>query len=123
MRPMEIPRTVSLRACLVCVIVAVGLSAAGCATTNGPKVVSMPNRQVVALDAMDVVEIMQCAGFNKDQIMDMGTRLRNDLAQSGAAQVEVNGRVKAIFAVRSGKIHITSRRGNFIYNPESQEFE
>ncbi|GAF75906.1 unnamed protein product, partial [marine sediment metagenome] len=40
-------------------------------------VVVLNNQQVAALDTDDVVRIMQRAGFSDQQILDLGTDLRN----------------------------------------------
>ena len=78
----------------------------------------MPNRETVALDADDVVRIMRMAGFPDPQILDLGTDLRNELARSGAAQIRLDDKVEALFAVNGRYVYIASRlHGSFIYDP------
>ena len=86
------------------------------------RVAPLSNRDVIALSADDVVKLMRQAGFSDERILDLGTDLRNALAASGAAQIEVEDRVEAIFAVRDKNLHVSSyRRGNFIFNTETGE--
>ena len=81
------------------------------------RIVPLANREVVALSADDIVTVMRRAGFSDDQILDLGTEVRNTLAASGAAEVRIGNKVEAIFAVRGEQIHISSRRrGNAIYD-------
>jgi hypothetical protein len=91
---------------------------AGCAYQNtGIQVIPVSNRQVLALSADDVVQVMRRAGFSDNQIMQYGTVLRNGLAQSGAVEIRINKKVEAVFAVNGDAIYISTRlRGNFIYN-------
>ncbi len=94
------------------------LGVAGCAPM-GIQVVPLSNREVLALSADDVVRVMRRAGFSDMQIMEHGTDLRNGLAQSGAVQVKINGKVEAVFAINREQgdcVYISTRlRGNFIY--------
>ena len=90
---------------------------AGCANNPDGRVIAMPNRQVAGLDADDVVRVMQRAGFSDEQILELGTELRNGLASSGAAQIRVGDKVESIFAVDGRYLHVSSRRrGSFIYD-------
>lgn len=85
-------------------------------------VTPIPNREVIALDADAIVAIMHRAGFSDEEILDLGTDLRNSLAQQGAAQIRVGKKTEAIFAVHGTYIHISSRRRNgFLYNTETKE--
>jgi hypothetical protein len=90
----------------------------GCAYQNtGIQVIPVSNRQVLALNADDVVQIMRRAGFSDYQIMQYGPTLRNGLAHSGAVEIRINKKVEAVFAVNGDAIYISTRlRGNFIYN-------
>jgi hypothetical protein len=82
----------------------------------------LPNRDVAGLDADAVVDVMQRAGFSDDEILDLGTDLRNSLSERGAAQVLSGRKTEAIFAVQGPYIHVSSRRRNgFIYNIETRE--
>lgn len=78
---------------------------------------------IAALGAKDIVVIMDRAGFSKEQILDHGTRLRNLLAQTGAAQIDIGKNPEAIFAVRGSFVHVSSRsRGSFIYDFANKTF-
>ena len=80
------------------------------------------NGDVLALSANDIVRVMQQAGFSNDQILELGTDLRNALASSGAAQIQVGEVVETIFAVRGNYLHVSSyHRGSFIFNSETGE--
>jgi hypothetical protein len=101
---------------LLLMLLAFGLT--GCAHQNtGIQIIPVSNREVLALNADDVVQIMRRAGFSDNQIMQYGTDLRNGLAQSGAVEIRINKKVEAVFAVNGDSIYISTRlRGNFIYN-------
>ena len=80
------------------------------------------NGDVVALSANDIVSVMRKAGFSNEQTLELGTDLRNALASSGAAQIQVGKVVETIFAVRGNYLHVSSyRRGSFIFNSETGE--
>jgi hypothetical protein len=92
------------------------LSIVGC-MDNRARVLPVSNFEVAALNADDVVRVMQRAGFSDEQILELGTDLRNALSQSGTAQIKVEDAVEAIFTVRGDYIYGTSRlRGSFIYD-------
>jgi len=107
------------------------LNLSGCAlgvrNDDGPetdtRVIALSNsRDVIALNAEDIVRVMQQAGFSDKQILELGTDLRNALASSGAAQILVGEVVEAIFAVRGNYLHVSGyRRGSFIFNSETGE--
>ena len=96
---------------------------AGCATPNTAQVVSLANPHVAALDADDIVRVMRRAGFSDQQILESGTDLRNTLASSGAAKIQMDDKAEAIFAVDGRYLHASSRhRGSFIYELDSHKF-
>ena len=101
---------------LLLMLLAFGL--VGCGYQNtGIQVIPVSNREVLALNSDDVVQIMRRAGFSDNQIMQYGTDIRNGLAQSGAVEIRINKKVEAVFAVNGDSIYISTRlRGNFIYN-------
>ena len=101
---------------LLLMLLAFGL--VGCAYQNtGIQVIPVSNRQVLALNADDVVQIMRRVGFSDNQIMQYGTDLRNGLAKSGAVEIRINKKVEAVFAINGDSVYISTRlRGNFIYN-------
>jgi hypothetical protein len=100
------------------------LGAVGCARdSTGIRVVPMSNRNVLALNPADVVEVMRRSGFSDNQILEYGTDLRNGLAESGAVQIRIGKKVEAVFAINLNDgdcVFISTRlRGNFIYNVDS----
>jgi len=105
-------------------VVASGLLACvgGCANTDA-RVSPLPNPDVAALDADHIVRIMRRAGFSDEEIVDLGTQLRNILGASGAAKIQVGQKVEAIFAVDGRCLHGTSRRrGSFVYQLDNGKF-
>lgn len=94
----------------------------GCARSRatGIHIVPLSNRNVLTLNADDIIQVMRRAGFSDQQILEYGPELRNGLAQSGAVQVRINNKVEAVFAVNQDQgdcVYISTRlRGNFIYN-------
>jgi len=92
------------------------LGMVGCAHTQA-QVIAGSNHEVANLSAEDTVRIMLRAGFINEQILELGTDLRNELARSGAAQIHVGDKVEAIFAVDGDYVYVSSRlRGSFIYD-------
>lgn len=92
------------------------LGMVGCAHTQA-QVIPVSNREVAAMNAEDIVRVMLRAGFANEQILELGTELRNELALSGAAQINEGDKVQAILAVDSGYVYVSSRlRGSFIYD-------
>ena len=88
----------------------------GCALTEA-QVLPVSNREVAALSAEDIARVMLQAGFSDEQIVDLGTELRNELARSGAAQINIEDKVESIFAVHGDYVYVSSRlRGSFIYD-------
>lgn len=80
------------------------------------------NTEYVALDAEDVVIILTAVGFSDGDIASDGREFRNYLAMNGAATLRDGDTTLAMFAVKSGLIHIsTLGRGSFVYNPGTKE--
>ena len=97
------------------------LSMVGCAHIPA-QVIPVSNRDVAAVAAIsalsteDIVRVMLQAGFSDEQIVEFGTDLRNELARSGAAQIDVGDKVEAIFAIHGDYVYVSSRlTGSFIY--------
>lgn len=87
------------------------------------QVLPVANRDVIALDADDIVRLMRRAGFSDEQIIDAGTELRNSLATSGGASIRTGDRVQAVFAVDGNCVHVSSHQtGSAIYDVESGRF-
>ena len=90
--------------------------------SEGLQVVGLSNRDVAALSSDDIVRIMRRAGFSDEQILKLGTELRNALLTSGAAQIK-KGQVEAIYAVHGEYVFITTRlRGSFVYDLRRGKF-
>ena len=108
--------------CLAPLVLAIALQTAGCAADPG-KVSPLGNQQAAALSADDVVRIMRRAGFNDQQVIELGTDLRNALATTGAAQIRVGKKVEAIFAADDQAICGSSRQtGPFVYDLKTGTF-
>lgn len=109
-----------LAACLtLLLLLAVGM--VGCArNTRGIRIVPLSNRNVLVLNADDIIQIMRRAGFSDRQILEYGPSVREGLAQSGAVQVRIDNKVEAVFAInldQGNNVYISTRlRGNFIYS-------
>lgn len=87
------------------------------------QVIPLSNQDVIALGADDIIRMMRQAGFSDDQILQLGTDVRDALLLSGAAQVKLKDKVEVIFAVHDDYVFITTRlRGHFIYDVKSGGF-
>ena len=101
------------------------LDGAGCADSSGSsstgfQVVPVGSRDIATLSSDDVVRVMRRSGFSDEQIVELGTQVRNALLLSGAVEVKRGKIIEAIFAVNNNSLFITTRlRGNFIYNIEN----
>jgi len=83
----------------------------------GFEVIPVSSRNVLALSADDIVQVMRRAGFSDNQILEIGTEVHDALLQSGGVYIKVNKKVEATFAVSDDDVYISTRlRGNFIYN-------
>ncbi len=113
-------RARGLRVLILALLTAVMVaSLTGCSSRH---VRAMPGRMVAGLAADDMVLMMQRAGYGEDEILDLGPRLRNDLARTGSARIIQGDRTEAIFAVSDGFVHVSSRRrGSFVYDPSTSE--
>ena len=117
----RIRREVKTWGLLIMLALSAALGGAGCANTGGAgardQVISISNREVAALSAEDIVRMMQLAGFSEQQILELGTEVRNALALSGTAQVKRKDRVEALFSVQGDQIYVITRSGgSFIYS-------
>ena len=78
--------------------------------------------QTVGLEADQVVDVMRRAGFSDEEILEHGTRIRNSIAQNGAAQLKKNEMTLAIFVVNKPYLYVsTKRNGSFTYALSSEE--
>jgi len=85
--------------------------------SNELAVVPLANQNIVALEAEDIVRMALRAGFTDEEILTVGTDLRNQMAASGGAQVVEGKLVRAMFACNPPYIHASSlMRGTFIYD-------
>lgn len=107
------------RARALFVLLVLGLALAvlsGCSRAK-PRLSAIPNDEVIGLEASDICRIMQDAGFNDPQILELGPGLRNALSSHGAAQIQIGSRTEAIMAVHKPFVHVSSRtRGTFVYD-------
>lgn len=96
----------------------------GCASTDSYssklRITPLNNKSTITLSADDVVLMMRRVGLSDEQILKLGTEMHDNLLRFGAAQLEVGGKVEAIFAVNDGFVYIATRsRGTFIYNAKT----
>jgi hypothetical protein len=99
------------------------LSIMGCApsTTSCPsselRITPLDNKNTIALNANDIVQLMRQVGFSDEQILELGDRIHDSLLHSGAAQLKVGDKVEVIFAVNNNFVYVATRsRGSFIYD-------
>ena len=86
----------------------------GCQTT---RIAPFAGEDRTGLVADDVVLMMRQAGFEDEDIIAYGTELRNALASHGAARLEKDDVVQAIFVIKKEGVYVTTRSGkNFIYS-------
>jgi len=98
-------------------IALLALGVVGCTQHTGFEVIPVSSRNVLALTADDIVQVMRRAGFSDNQILEIGTEVHDALLQSGGVYIKVNKKVEATFAVSDDDVYISTRlRGNFIYN-------
>lgn len=98
-------------------IALLALGVVGCAQHTGFEVIPVSSRNVLALSADDIVQVMRRAGFSDNQILELGTEVHDALLQSGGVYIKVNKKVEATIAVSDDDVYISTRlRGNFIYN-------
>jgi hypothetical protein len=94
-----------------------GLNSGRPINESGLHVVPASGRYVSQLRAIDIVRILRTVGCTNDDIMVVGTDLREALAERGAAQIMVGRRKEATVEVGNMRILITSQtRGAFVYN-------
>ena len=107
------------------VIISIAISAGSCSKKknddsqqqNNIQVVSVPNQDVIVLDADQTVEILKKAGFSDSQIKQHGSSIREGLAKSGAVRILIDNVVEAGFAARGDQIYVSTRsNGYYIYN-------
>ena len=105
-------------------ILILALSLEGCASTNlyssNLRITPLNNRNTINLTADDIVLMMRRIGLSDGQILKLGTDMHDSLSRFGAAQLDVGGKVEAIFAVNDGLVYVATRsRGTFIYNAKT----
>jgi hypothetical protein len=84
---------------------------------KGFEVIPLNHQEVLTLSSDDIVRVMRRAGFSDNQILEYGTDLHDALSRSGAAQIKIDKKLQAVFAINGDSVYISTRlRGNFIYN-------
>jgi hypothetical protein len=103
---------------LMLTLLALGLG--GCTGNRGFEIFPLNNQNVLTLSSDDIVRVMRRAGFSDNQILQHGEDLHIALAQYGAAQIKINRRLEAVFAINGDAVYISSRvTGNSIYNTKT----
>jgi len=84
---------------------------------RGFEVIPLNHQEVLNLSSDDIVRVMRRAGFSDNQILEYGTDLHYALSRSGAAQIKIDKKLQAVFAINGDSVYLSTRlRGNFIYN-------
>jgi hypothetical protein len=108
---------------VVCISLLLALMAfgiGGCIGNRGFEIFPLSNQNVLTLSSDDIVRVMRRAGFSDNQILQHGEDLYLALSQHGAAQIKIQRKVQAVFAINGDAVYISSRaRGNFIYNTKT----
>ena len=106
-----------------CFVLAATFLLAGCASMRAARTITpLSNRDNAELTAEQVIDVMRLAGYRDSEIVDLGPYLRDALASSGAARVEMGDRVDAMFVVEFDRIYVsTHTHGTFIYDLEDGE--
>ncbi len=87
------------------------------------RIVPVSNREAARLSPEDIIRIMQRVGFSNDQILELGTDLRQALLLSGGAELFYGKRLEMLLAVNNQQVQIQSRtRGTFVYDVIMQRF-
>ena len=103
---------------LLLALLAFGLS--GCVGNRGFEIFPVNNQNVLTLSSDDIVRVMRGAGFSDNQILQYGEDLHLALSQYGAAQIKIQRKLEAVFAINGDAVYISTRlRGNFIYNTKT----
>ena len=88
-----------------------------CATHRGLEIQPLRSQDILTLSSDDIVRVMRRAGFSDGQVLEYGTALHDALSREGAAQIRINKRLEAVFAINGDAVYISTRlRGNLIYN-------
>ena len=89
------------------------------------QVIPLSNREVLALSAEEITQILQKAGFSDSPLLKHITEIRDGLAKSGAVQIKMGNKVEAVFAVnlsQGNRVYVSTRnRGNFIYDVKESD--
>lgn len=92
-------------------------SLSGCIGNRGFEIFPLKNQNVLTLSSDNIVRVMRRAGFSDNQILQYGEDLHLALAQYGAAQIKIQRKLEAVFAINGDAVYISSRAtGNSIYN-------
>ena len=103
---------------LLLILLTFGLS--GCVGNRGFEIFPVNNQNVLTLSSDDIVRVMRGAGFSDNQILQYGEDLHLALSQYGAAQIKIQRKLEAVFAINGDAVYISTRlRGNFIYNTKT----
>jgi hypothetical protein len=106
---------------LLLMLLALGLG--GCVGNRGFEIFPLNNQNVLTLSSDDIVRVMRRAGFSDNQILQYGEDLHIALAQYGAAQIKINKKLVAVYAINGDDVYISSalfgKTQNFIYNTKT----
>jgi len=104
-------------ASLLLALLAFGVVSCAAHRGRGIEILPLRSKDVLTLSSDDIVRVMRQAGFSDGQILEYGTALHDALSREGAAQIRINKRLEAVFAINGDAVYISTRlRGNLIYN-------
>jgi len=87
--------------------------------TGECRVIPIQSREAQPLSAREIANLLIWSGFDADETLELGVDLRNALAFYGGAQVMMDRKTEALFAIHKPYVHVSSkRRGTFIYHLE-----
>ena len=103
---------------LLMTLLAFGLS--GCVGNRGFETFPLNNQNTLTLSSDNIVRVMRRAGFTDNQILQHGEDLHLALSQYGAAQIKIQRKLMAVFAINGDEVYISSAvtgmTRNYIYN-------
>jgi hypothetical protein len=87
------------------------------------RVLPRSSKEVADLNPGDIVRICRHIGLSDEEILTLGTDLRNALRSSGAAVIAHGRETKAIFRISGNHVFVrTPFKGSFVYDFVRGEF-
>ena len=103
-------------------LAAIGLFS-GCQESAVLRVIPMSGSDVCSLGPEAIIKVMREAGFSDDQIVELGTEVRNNLATWGAVQILEREKTRAILVAEKGYVYVCcDQRGASIFDAQRGAF-